>query len=85
MEYTGDARPTDRVVFRGEPASGSFIAFWLADERPVAAAKVSADVPMKVLTALVTARPRVAVERLADAAVPLDDLGALAGAAGIAA
>ena len=30
MEYSGFARTWDRVVFRGDPASREFIAFWLA-------------------------------------------------------
>ena len=30
MEYAGFARTWDRVVFRGDPASREFIAFWLA-------------------------------------------------------
>ena len=30
MEYSGFARNWDRVVFRGDPASREFIAFWLS-------------------------------------------------------
>ena len=33
MEYSGFARRWDRVVFRGDPASREFIAFWMV-ERP---------------------------------------------------
>ena len=33
MEYAGFARSWDRVVFRGDPASREFIAFWIADDR----------------------------------------------------
>ena len=33
MEYSGFARTWDRVVFRGDPASREFIAFWLAGDR----------------------------------------------------
>ena len=34
MEYTGLARSWDRVVFRGDPASREFIAFWIKDADP---------------------------------------------------
>ena len=30
MEYSGYAAGWDRVVFRGDPATREFIAFWLA-------------------------------------------------------
>src|SRR5215218_7301486 len=36
MEYSGFARTWDRVVFRGDPASREFIAFWLVEDRVVA-------------------------------------------------
>ena len=36
MEYSGYAPAWDRVVFRGEPASREFIAFWLEGGRVVA-------------------------------------------------
>lgn len=31
MEYSGHATEWDQVVFRGDPASREFIAFWLKD------------------------------------------------------
>ena len=33
MEYRGYATEWDRVVFRGDPASREFIAFWLRGDR----------------------------------------------------
>ena len=36
MEYAGFARTWDRVVFRGDPATREFIAFWLTGDRVVA-------------------------------------------------
>ena len=36
MEYAGLARSWDRVVFRGDPATREFIAFWMAEDRVVA-------------------------------------------------
>ena len=41
MEYAGYARTWDRVVFRGDPASREFIAFWLVDDRVVAGMNVN--------------------------------------------
>ena len=41
MEYSGFARDWDRVVFRGDPASREFIAFWLRDDRVVAGMNVN--------------------------------------------
>jgi 3-phenylpropionate/trans-cinnamate dioxygenase ferredoxin reductase subunit len=72
MEYTGFARRWDRVVFRGEPATREFVAFWMVEDRVVAGMNVNVwDVgdPIKCLI-----RERAAVDdwRLADPDVPLD-------------
>ncbi len=40
MEYSGFARSWDRVVFRGDPATREFIAFWIAEDRVVAGMNV---------------------------------------------
>ena len=37
MEYTGYAEHWDRIVFRGDPAGGEFVAFYMDGERVVAA------------------------------------------------
>jgi 3-phenylpropionate/trans-cinnamate dioxygenase ferredoxin reductase component len=74
MEYSGFARDWDRVVFRGNPASREFIAFWLAADRVLAAMSVNVwDVGEPVQRLI---RERVAVDdrRLADPDVPLDEL-----------
>jgi 3-phenylpropionate/trans-cinnamate dioxygenase ferredoxin reductase subunit len=74
MEYTGFARAWDRVVFRGDPASREFIAFWMAGDRVVAAMNVNVWDATGPLGRLI--RERVAVEdrRLADPDVVLDGL-----------
>ena len=36
LEYSGFARSWDRVVFRGDPATREFIAFWMVGDRVVA-------------------------------------------------
>jgi 3-phenylpropionate/trans-cinnamate dioxygenase ferredoxin reductase subunit len=41
LEYTGFARDWDEVVFRGEPESREFIAFWLRDGRVLAGMNVN--------------------------------------------
>jgi 3-phenylpropionate/trans-cinnamate dioxygenase ferredoxin reductase component len=83
MEYAGFARVWDRVVFRGDPASREFIAFWLVRDRVVAGMNVGVwDVTDQIQRLI---RERVAVDdrRLADPDVPLEDLApaAEAGAA----
>jgi 3-phenylpropionate/trans-cinnamate dioxygenase ferredoxin reductase subunit len=76
MEYSGFARTWDRVVFRGDPASREFIAFWLAGDRVLAGMNVNIwDVTEPIQTLI---RERVVVDdrRLADPGVPLDELAA---------
>ena len=41
MEYSGYATSWDEVIFRGEPATREFIAFWLEHARVVAAMNVN--------------------------------------------
>jgi 3-phenylpropionate/trans-cinnamate dioxygenase ferredoxin reductase component len=74
MEYSGFARSWDRVVFRGDPATREFVAFWLVGERVVAGMNVNVwgvTDPIKCLI-----RERVAVDdrRLADPDVPLEEI-----------
>ena len=83
MEYAGLAPTWDRVVFRGDPASREFIAFWLVQDRVVAGMNVGVwDVADQIQRLI---RERVAVDdrRLADPDVELGDL-ALATEAGAA-
>ena len=74
MEYAGFARSWDRVVFRGDPATREFIAFWLAGDRVVAGMNANVwDVTDQIQRLI---RQRIAVDdrRLADPDVPLEDL-----------
>jgi len=83
MEYAGLAPTWDRVVFRGDPASREFIAFWLVQDRVVAGMNVGVwDITDQIQRLI---RERVAVDdrRLADPDVELGDL-ALATEAGAA-
>jgi len=76
MEYVGHAPAGsyDRVVLRGDVAGLAFVAFWLAGDRVAAAMHVNTWDATEPLTALVTSGRAVDAERLADVAVPLDEL-----------
>ena len=74
MEYAGFARTWDRVVFRGDPATREFIAFWLIEDRVVAGMNANVwDVTHPIQRLI---RDRVAVDdrRLVDPDVSLEDL-----------
>lgn len=77
VEYSGYAPRWDRVVFRGDPAGEAFVAFWLAADRIVAGLSPNDLKVNDAISALVSAGRPVAVDRLVDPAVPLDDLAAL--------
>ena len=71
MEYRGRAPRWDDVVFRGDPASGEFLAFWLADGRVLAGMNVNVwDVGDDIDT-LIRSGAEVEPRRLADPDVPL--------------
>jgi 3-phenylpropionate/trans-cinnamate dioxygenase ferredoxin reductase subunit len=74
MEYAGFARTWDRVVFRGEPASREFIAFWLDADRVMAGMNVNVWDVTDSIQRLIRARVAVDDRQLADGDIPLDDL-----------
>jgi 3-phenylpropionate/trans-cinnamate dioxygenase ferredoxin reductase component len=74
MEYSGFARDWDRVVFRGDPASREFIAFWISDERVVAGMNVNVWDVNEPIRRLISERVAVDDRRLADPDVPIDQL-----------
>jgi 3-phenylpropionate/trans-cinnamate dioxygenase ferredoxin reductase subunit len=74
MEYSGYAADWDRVVFRGDPDSREFIAFWLDAGRVVAAMNMNVWDVTDPLQALIRSRLPIDVDRLADPDVPLVDL-----------
>jgi 3-phenylpropionate/trans-cinnamate dioxygenase ferredoxin reductase component len=74
MEYTGYAPTWDRVVFRGDPATREFIAFWLAGDRIVAGMNVNVWDVVDPIQRLIRERIAVDDRRLADPEVPLDAL-----------
>jgi 3-phenylpropionate/trans-cinnamate dioxygenase ferredoxin reductase component len=76
MEYTGLARGDDQVVFRGDPASREFIAFWLRRSRVVAGMNVNVWDVAPAIERLVASRAEVDVRRLTDERRPLEELAA---------
>jgi len=83
MEYAGFAPTWDQVVFRGEPAGRAFVAFWLKDGRVLAGMNANVWQVNDAIAALVASRERVAIERLIDPTIQLDDLEALLGPAAV--
>ncbi len=82
MEYSGYAPPWDEVVFRGDPAGGEFVAFWLRGGRVAAGMNVNVWDVNEHVQALIRARTPVSAAALADPSVPLATLAG-APAAGI--
>jgi 3-phenylpropionate/trans-cinnamate dioxygenase ferredoxin reductase component len=74
MEYAGFARAWDRVVFRGDPATREFIAFWLSGDRVVAGMNVNVWDVTDAIQRLIRQGVSVDDRRLADPDVSLEDL-----------
>ncbi|MEO6532260.1 MAG: FAD-dependent oxidoreductase [Pseudolysinimonas sp.] len=76
MEYSGYAplARDARVVYRGDPATLEFIAFWVADGRVVAGMNVNIWDVNDQVQELIRSRREVDVERLADPAVALSEV-----------
>ena len=72
MEYSGHASDWDRVVFRGDPASREFIAFWLREGRVLAGMNVNVWDVAEPIQALI-GHP-VDERRLADPDVALEEV-----------
>jgi 3-phenylpropionate/trans-cinnamate dioxygenase ferredoxin reductase component len=74
MEYAGFARSWDRVVFRGDPATREFIAFWLTGDHVVAGMNVNVWDVIDPIQRLIRERVAVDDRRLADPDIALEDL-----------
>jgi 3-phenylpropionate/trans-cinnamate dioxygenase ferredoxin reductase component len=81
MEYTGFAPAWDRVVFRGDPASREFIAFWIAGGHVVAGMNVNVWDVVDPIQRLIRDRSSIDDARLADPDMPLEQLAQLEGGA----
>jgi 3-phenylpropionate/trans-cinnamate dioxygenase ferredoxin reductase subunit len=78
MEYAGYVEPGgyDRVVFRGDPGTGEYVAFWLTEGRVLAGMNVNVwDVQddIQKLVRAGFAGQAVDPDRLADASIPVSD------------
>ena len=79
MEYSGYAPVWDEVVFRGDPAGGEFIAFWLSDGSVAAGMNVNVWDVNEQVQALIRSGVKVDAAALRDHDTPLDSLlGAVA-------
>jgi 3-phenylpropionate/trans-cinnamate dioxygenase ferredoxin reductase subunit len=74
MEYSGYATSWDQVVFRGDPGSGEFIAFWLHERRVLAGMNVNVWDVNEHVQALIRSRRPVELGALRDPDVPLESL-----------
>jgi 3-phenylpropionate/trans-cinnamate dioxygenase ferredoxin reductase component len=74
MEYSGFARRWDRVVFRGDPGSREFIAFWVSGDRVVAGMNVNVWDVNEPIRRLISEGVAVDDRHLADPEVPIDAL-----------
>jgi 3-phenylpropionate/trans-cinnamate dioxygenase ferredoxin reductase subunit len=76
MEFLGVAEPTARVVLRGDPAGGPFVAFWVRsdDGRVVAAMHVDVWDVLEDLRQVILSGRAVDESRLRDPDVPLAEL-----------
>ena len=63
-------------MFRGDPASREFVAFWLVGDRVVAGMNVNVWDVTEPIQRLIADRVPVEDRDLADAGVPLDELAA---------
>jgi 3-phenylpropionate/trans-cinnamate dioxygenase ferredoxin reductase subunit len=74
MEYTGYAPTWDKVVFRGDPGTRQFVAFWLFEGRVVAGMNANVWDVTGPIGELIRGRMPIDAACLADPDVPLEDL-----------
>jgi 3-phenylpropionate/trans-cinnamate dioxygenase ferredoxin reductase subunit len=74
MEYSGLAVEWDNVVFRGDPTTREFIAFWLKDGRLAAGMNVNVWDVADPIAKLVASRQPLDPARLRDPDVELSSL-----------
>ena len=74
MEYTGYATDWDEVVFRGDPETREFIAFWLSGGLVLAGMNVNVWDVSEPIGALILSRQPVDADQLRNPDVSLEDL-----------
>ena len=77
MEYFGYATDWDEVVFRGDPKTREFVAFWLRHGRVLAGMNVNLWDVGDDIKALISSRAEVDPAQLRDPDVPLERIAAL--------
>ena len=73
MEYVGHPARWDRLVFRGDPASGSFCAFWLDGSKVVAGLNARVPGISPTIAKLIESEVEVDQHALVDVDRPLED------------
>jgi 3-phenylpropionate/trans-cinnamate dioxygenase ferredoxin reductase subunit len=76
MEYSGHAIEWDQVLFRGDPHTRQFVAFWMDQGRVAAGMNVNVWDVAEPIQQLVRSRRRPNLARLLDPAVPISELAA---------
>ena len=74
MEYSGYATDWNEVLFRGDPRTREFIAFWLKDERVIAGMNVNVWDVNEDIQALIRTRRAIDRRRLADPDIAVQDV-----------
>ena len=74
MEYAGYHSPDDEVVFRGDPAGGEFIAFWLRGDRLVGGMNVNIWDVSDAIQEVIRSGAAVDRQRLADPDTALEEV-----------
>jgi len=75
LQIAGLARPTDRLVQRGDPASRKFAVFHLRDGAVAAVEAVNAAPEYLVGKKMIAEGKKIAAEMLADTAIPMKQVG----------
>ena len=81
MEYAGHPHDSDRVVFRGDPASREFVAFWMSGSQVVGGMHMNVWDSIEAIKQLIVGGVAVDLERLADPGESLEALSSASEAA----
>ena len=76
LQIAGLARPSDRIVLRGDPASRKFAAFHLREGALAAVEAVNAAPEYLMGKKLIAEGAKISAERLADLSVPMKQMAA---------
>ena len=74
LQIAGLARPTDRLVLRGDPASRKFAVFHLRDGAVVAVEAVNAAPEYLIGRKMIAEGAKIAPETLADISIPMKQI-----------